>query len=445
MQGRGGGWRRIGPGAAVLLTMALALPSAPALAEEPPSGPAAAVLEPTRIEGATAPAPTQAGIGAVVDRTLKKSVLGSFSAVVVDPATGAVLYEREALRSRIPASTLKLVTAITALTVLDPQARLATRVVATDDALTLIGGGDSTLARDPSAKSGNASLRVLADAVAEQVQASKVRLVYDDSLFTGPTLGPGWPRGFPSDGVVAPVTALMVDQGRVRPGALARVTDPSRQAAEVFAGYLRERGVKVRGIERGTATGSATEIARVESPPIATLVQRMVTDSDNDLAEALAHLAGAKAFGKGSFDGGARAMERTMQDAKLVRGALAPVDGSGLSGRNAVSAGTLADLLESVTRQDDPSASAIGLALPVAGFTGTLADRFRGGASLPGAGLVRAKTGTLTGVTSLAGTVKDVDGRVLVFSVLANGVRSIPKARRALDLFASRLAECGCS
>ena len=171
----------------------------------------------------------------------------------------------------------------------------------------------------------------------------------------------------------------------------------------------------------------------------------MLTDSDNDLAEALAHLAGAKAFGKGSFEGGARAMVRTMQDATLVRGALAPVDGSGLSGRNAVSAGTLADLLESVTREEDPGTSGIGLALPVAGFTGTLADRFRGGASLPGAGLVRAKTGTLTGVTSLAGTVKDVDGRVLVFSVLANGVPSIPKARRALDLFASRLAECGCS
>ena len=427
------------------LVAALVAGAGPAGAEEPPTGPAPAVLEPTAIEDSSAPAPTASGIAAVVDRSLKKSVLGSFSAVVVDPATGEVLYEREALRSRIPASTLKLVTAVTALTILDPQARLATRVVATDDALTLIGGGDSTLARDPSKKSGNASLRDLADAVADQVQTAKVTLRYDDSLFTGPTLGPGWPRGFPAAGVVAPVTALMVDQGRVRPGSLPRVKDPSRQAAEVFAGYLRDRGVKVRGIEPGTATGGATEIARVESAPIGTLVQRMLTDSDNDLAEALAHLSGAKAFGKGSFDGGARAMERTMQDAKLVRGALAPVDGSGLSGRNAVSAGTLADLLESVTRQEDPGTSTIGLALPVAGFTGTLADRFRVGAELPGAGVVRAKTGTLTGVTSLAGTVKDVDGRVLVFSVLANSVPSIPKARRALDLFASRLAECGCS
>lgn len=431
--------------ASALLLGSLGVVAAPAaLAETPPSGPAPAVLEPTRIEGATAPAPTPAGIAAVVDRTLKKSVLGSFSAVVVDPASGEVLYEREALRSRIPASTMKLVTAMTALTVLDPQARLATRVVATDDTLTLIGGGDSTLARDPGKRSGNASLRALAGAVADQVQTSRVDLVYDDSLFTGPTLGPGWPRGFPAAGVVAPVTALMVDQGRVRPKALSRVADPSRQAAKVFADYLRERGVKVRSVAPGTATGGATEIARVESAPIATLVQRMLTDSDNDLAEALAHLSGAKAFGKGSFEGGARAMVRAMQDAKLVRGALAPVDGSGLSGRNAVSAGTLADLLESVTREQDPATSGIGLALPVAGFTGTLADRFRAGASLPGAGLVRAKTGTLTGVTSLAGTVKDVDGRVLLFSVLANGVRSIPKARRALDLFASRLAECGC-
>mgnify|MGYP006267913667 CR=1 FL=1 len=426
----------------VLITAVLG-PASDALAESPPTGPAPSVLPPVAVTGSTAPTPTPSGIASVADATLKKAALGSFSAVVVDPATGTVLHERQALRPRTPASTLKLLTAATALTVLDPQARLVTRVVADDRTITLIGGGDSTLTRTSRPREGLASLSALADAVAAQVQRGPVTLQIDASLFSGPTLGPGWPRSFPRDGVVAPVTALMVDQGRVRPGANARVADPARQAGRVFAAMLRTRGVDVQRIATGTASGG-TEIARVESPTIATLVQRMLTDSDDDLAEALAHLSGAKANGSGSFAGGAKAMARVAGDLRLPTGTLEVVDGSGLSGQNAVSTGLLANLLVHVVTQAEPSVSLIGLGLPVAGFTGTLADRFRVGSAQAGAGLVRAKTGTLTGVTSLAGTVVDVDGRMLVFAVLANGVPSIPRARAALDAFSSRLAKCGC-
>ena len=426
----------------VAAVMACALMAQPASAEPPPTAPAGPVLAPTAIEGSTAPVPTPAGLEKVSAATLRG--LGSFSAVVVDPATGEVLFERQALRPRIPASTLKLLTAATVLSVLDAQARLATRVVATEGTITLVGGGDSTLARDPRPKSGNASLRALADAVADELPGATVTLTFDDSLFTGPKLAPGWPKGWPAAGVVAPVTALMVDQGRRAPGSTARAADPSRRAAEVFAGFLRDRGLIVTGPRRGAAPAGAREIARVESPTISTLVQRMLTESDNDLAEALAHLAGAKAVGKASFAGGAKAMARTAQELKFEAGSLDLVDGSGLSGLNRVSVGTLADVLTNVVRQTDPAISAIGLGLPVAGFTGTLDDRFESGAMQDAAGVVRAKTGTLTGVTSLAGTVKDVDGRVLVFAVLANDVPSIPQARLALDRFSSRLAKCGC-
>jgi D-alanyl-D-alanine carboxypeptidase/D-alanyl-D-alanine-endopeptidase (penicillin-binding protein 4) len=58
---------------------------------------------------------------------------------------------------------------------------------------------------------------------------------------------------------------------------------------------------------------------------------------------------------------------------------------------------------------------------------------------------VHAKTGTLTGVTSLAGTVLDQDGRVLVFALIANKVGSIGAERETMDRIASRLATCGCS
>ena len=79
--------------------------------------------------------------------------------------------------------------------------------------------------------------------------------------------------------------------------------------------------------------------------------------------------------------------------------------------------------------------------LPVAGFTGTLTTRYESGA----AGLVRAKTGTLTGVNALAGTVVDEDGHLLAFAFLATGTPNTPEARSALDEAATALAACGCT
>jgi D-alanyl-D-alanine carboxypeptidase/D-alanyl-D-alanine-endopeptidase (penicillin-binding protein 4) len=78
----------------------------------------------------------------------------------------------------------------------------------------------------------------------------------------------------------------------------------------------------------------------------------------------------------------------------------------------------------------------------VAGGSGTLADRYEGAAT-GGRGWVRAKTGTLTGVNSLAGTVLDAEGRVLVFALLSNGPDPVA-VRPRLDLLAAALRSCGC-
>ncbi|MSW43877.1 MAG: D-alanyl-D-alanine carboxypeptidase/D-alanyl-D-alanine-endopeptidase [Actinobacteria bacterium] len=411
----------------------------------PPTSPAVAVLSPTPIAGSPAVAPTATGIQKAVTPLLKSSTLGQFSAVVIDPATENVLLDVRAGRPRIPASTAKLLTASAALSVLDPSERIATVVLVKDATLTIVGGGDSTLARKEIPGVDAASLADLADQVEAKVAANAVELWYDDSLFSGPELGPGWPSSFPIDGVVAPVTSLMVDQGRVRPGASSRVEDPARQAAQVLAGLLKKRGLTVTSIFNRKAPEGSTEVARVESPTIRDLVERMLTDSENDLAEALAHLVGGRLTGKASFATGAKAVEQTAEKLGLATDGLSIVDGSGLSGRDKVPPIALAELLVSVARQSDPALWPIGSGLPVAGFTGTLSDRFTGGLSSAAAGYVRAKTGTLSTVVALAGTVKDVDGRVLVFAVLANDVPSLDAARDTLDLFASRLAKCGCS
>ncbi len=80
--------------------------------------------------------------------------------------------------------------------------------------------------------------------------------------------------------------------------------------------------------------------------------------------------------------------------------------------------------------------------LPVAGFTGTLIDRYP--KESPGTGVVRAKTGTLTGVNTLAGTVVDADGRLLLFAFMTTGTTDPRAAQSALDHMASTLANCGC-
>lgn len=74
----------------------------------------------------------------------------------------------------------------------------------------------------------------------------------------------------------------------------------------------------------------------------------------------------------------------------------------------------------------------------MAGFSGTLSDRYTGKSA--GTGLIRAKTGTLTGVNTLAGTVVDRQGRLLAFAFLASGTTSPSDAQSALDRLATTLA-----
>jgi D-alanyl-D-alanine carboxypeptidase/D-alanyl-D-alanine-endopeptidase (penicillin-binding protein 4) len=116
-------------------------------------------------------------------------------------------------------------------------------------------------------------------------------------------------------------------------------------------------------------------------------------------------------------------------------------DASGLSPQDRVSPAALTALLATAVK--DPRFGPVLSGLPVGGFDGTLADRFRSG---PGGGVVRAKTGTLDGVSALAGLVRTRDGRLLAFDVTADGVRhgATARAQRALDRVATVLASCGC-
>jgi len=435
--------------AAALLATALITsvgPAASAADTLPPAGSSGASTPWQPISSSTAMGPSADGVQSQIDKLARDKDLRRSSVIVMDPGTDAVLYDKQGARALIPASTLKILTAAAALEALGPTTRLATTTSAVGDVVYLVGGGDSTLARkskQDSDPNGPATLRRLAWDTALALRGNtSVDIIFDDSLFEGRTLGPGWPKGFPAAGVVAPVTALMIDQGRKKASARARVADPSVQAARAFANYLEKKGIKVRSVKRGKAPENAAELARVESQTVTGIVQDMLTDSDNDVAESLGHLAGGALVGEASFSGGSRAIAQVLQSAGIDTQGLDLSDASGLSGRNRVSPMTVAQVLTDVVREERWTPISAGLA--VAGVSGTLANRFATKATRAGRGVVRAKTGTLTGVGSLAGIVVDEQDHPLVFAIISNRVRSQARARDTMDRIASNLAECGC-
>ena len=399
--------------------------------------------------------PTGAALQALVDQALADPVLGGRLAVsVVDVGSLDVLYERDAEAMLLPASTAKIVTAVTALTSLDDDARLTTRVVAgaAPGEVVVVGGGDPTLASSAEAQGTpqDARLDLLAAEVLASVGTEPVRrVVVDDTLYSGPTTGPGWTPAYVQGGNVAPVMALMVDGGRVRPDRRARSADPALDAGARLAALLA-RGGPLPEVVRGRAPDDARELGAVESAPVSSLVERMLSASDNDLAEALARQVALAEDQPASFSGAAAALRsasgRVLEPLGVRAEAVRLADGSGLSRDNALAPGALTRLLTGVVGGDPGALSPLLTGLPVAGFDGTLADRYREGPQADGAGVVRAKTGTLRGVSALAGVVRTAEGRLLAFALTADGVpagRNLA-AEVVLDRLAASFARCGC-
>ncbi|MFJ4713244.1 D-alanyl-D-alanine carboxypeptidase/D-alanyl-D-alanine-endopeptidase [Streptomyces sp. NPDC088785] len=411
-----------------------AAPSAPAVLAAP---------------GASVPGPSGPALAAVLDPLLKDASLGTKrTAAVVDAVTGERLYGRSAGDALTPASTTKLATAAAALTAAGPDHRIATRTALEQDSkeLLLIGGGDPTLTARQKNPYDAADLRTLADRTAASLKrrgATEVTLSYDTSLYSGPSLHP---LGVNEN--LAQVSALMADEARTddsRSGPAPRAADPADAAARTFAGLLRERGITTKGDPGpGKASGQAEDVAEVRSPPLSALVERMLTNSDNDIAEALARQTAIAADESHDFAGAGRAIEKQLKKLGLPLSGARFADGSGLDRTDKASAALLTGLLAKAADPARPALRSLLTGLPVAGFTGTLAHRYTDRADAYGTGLVRAKTGTLTGVNTLAGTVVDADGRLLVFAFLTEGAPAPGSAQAVLDRLASSVAHCGC-
>jgi len=420
----------------------------------PPSAPAAdaaAALStgaPTRpATGANAPAPTAAGVTAALATPLTAPALGpAVSAQVLDGPTGAVLYARRADALVAPASTSKLLTAAAVLTVHRPTDRFTTRVLAgpTPGSVVLVGGGDPTLSAAPAGQPTRYPEAGRISELAEQVRtalggAPVTRVLVDGSLFTGPAVEPSWaPEDSPSS-YGCPITAAMVDGGRDQPDAVILSATPDLAAGRALASALGGAAVS-----RGSAPPGARQLGAERSAPVGVLVEQMLRNSDNIIAEVLGRQVALAEHLAASFAGAAAAV-RTVLGRLGVQAGTGMRDASGLSARDRLPADAMVRVLRMATGPDHPEFRSIASGLSVAGWDGSLVEqnRFTGAAAV-GDGVVRAKTGSLTGVSNLAGLLTDRDGRQLIFLFVADRAPTEGPTRDAIDRLVTALVGCGC-
>ncbi|MEV0082092.1 D-alanyl-D-alanine carboxypeptidase/D-alanyl-D-alanine-endopeptidase [Saccharopolyspora sp. NPDC050642] len=399
--------------------------------------------------------PQQSGIRSVLAGPLSDTQsLGTLGGVVLDAQTGSVLWQQNQGQALMPASTGKLLTTSAALLALDHQHRFTTKVVrgSTPGSVVLVGGGDPTLSKLPAGEESVYDGAPRLDDLAAQVMAATggnvTSVQVDTSRYTGPEVARGWLPQDVAAGFYSPMQSAMLDGGRADP---ARDTSPRSQtpAMETAQELATRLGLGLAYVSEGTAPPNAQVLGQVQSATVQDMVETTLQRSDNMLAEALTREVAIATGNEPSFAGGTKAVFDVLRQNGFDVGGSTMADGSGLSLEDRVTPKLLAELLASATAPASPEGGlppqaaklrALLPGLPIAGGSGSLASRYQDGV---GQGWVRAKTGTLDGANSLAGTVVTKDGRLLVFALVSNGTSSAA-ARPALDKLAGALSTCGC-
>lgn len=221
---------------------------------------------------------------------------------------------------------------------------------------------------------------------------------------------------------------------------LLTIEDPALYAAYVFRERLALRGITVNGtIQKGSLPLRARRLGSHASEPLPALIRFMLKDSDNLAAELLVKAMGHHESGQqGSTENGLKVVRKVLGvEAGLDTLEYRMVDGSGLSWYDLVTPNQTIALLSAAYR-DSTVRVALWDALPVAGVDGTLKNRMR---SSPVKGMLRAKTGSLSGVSCLSGFVTTQEGETLAFSIMMNNFAgSSSGARRAQDDLGATLA-----
>jgi D-alanyl-D-alanine carboxypeptidase/D-alanyl-D-alanine-endopeptidase (penicillin-binding protein 4) len=381
-----------------------------------------------------APAAQAGGPAATVrmlDRQMNKA--GSASgAYVMDLDTGAELYARAPDVARMPASVNKLYTTSAALERYGAEGQLDTEVLGdshvddfgvVDGNLYLRGGGDPSFSRAEA----RGLARVLAGSGLAEVDG---RVIGDESRFDGLRGGPA--SNFRVSSWVGPLSGLAFNHGYTLAKRARFQRTPPLYAAQIFTRELKRAGIAVRRAARaGLAPGSAVLLGEWASPRMSVLVRRTNQPSDNYMAETLLKALGADFGGAGTTAAGAQVAR---SHAAEYGAAPTIVDGSGLSRRNFTTPRDVVELLAGMDKSELAKPMLVSLA--VAGRSGTLSDRMRGTAAQ---GRCRGKTGTLNGVSNLAGICRSRSGARTAFAILMSNV-SVWRAHPLQNKMAAALA-----
>jgi serine-type D-Ala-D-Ala carboxypeptidase/endopeptidase (penicillin-binding protein 4) len=401
---------------------------------------------------------------------------GQYSgAYVMDSETDAPLFAWRADTRRILASNTKLFTSAAALGRLGPDSTIATTLLGTGSLqpdgtwkgdLYLRGGGDPTFGTAAFSTRGYGS-DASVDALAAKLAAAGFtrvtgRVYGDESLFD--TLRGGPDSGYGTSPWVGPLSALDINHGYGPHGFLA---SPALYAAQKLDAALGAENIAVRGAPKtGVAPGGSPELAEVRSPTVARLLRLQNKPSENFFAEML--MKGLSVSGqpgdpvRGPTDplpatpttsnpaapttpapglpGPATTKGGTRVAVKFARTLGATpvlVDGSGLAHADRASPRSVATMLDRL--RDRAYFTALYDSLPIAGRDGTLDKRMR---HSPARNRCHAKTGSLIGVSALSGYCTTLRGRVVVFSILMNGV-NVSGARNIQDRMLGSIVRSG--
>ena len=321
----------------------------------------------------------------------------------------------------------KLYTATTALELMGPTGTLSTTVLGTghlgpdgrwEGNLYLRGGGDPTFGSQSFVNEWYGGRGTSISTLAKQ-------LVEIDGIHsvTGSVDGDGsyldTLRGDPSSGyrhdpeLIGNLSAVEFNRGAT--GSERGPHAPAAYAARQLRAALRAAGANVHGGSAATAPAGAQVLATASSPTIATLLGIMLPPSDNYFAETLIKDLGARFGGAGTTSAGASVVRSTIAHLLDIHPRL--LDGSGLSHSDATTPRQVVSLLALL--EPTPLGATLREDLAVAGKSGTLEKRMR---RTPAAGRCQGKTGTLDGVSNVAGYCQTANGDLLAFAFFTDGI-----------------------
>lgn len=363
----------------------------------------------------------QADIDTVLQDPLFTTASIGIKVVAVD--TGEVIYAKNTRKLHHPASTTKLFTAATALAKLKADYRFETTLYIDTDEDTgstnnvyLKGKADPVLQRGDLIK--------LADALLQTgVQSIQGNIVIDETYLDRVPEGPGWMW----DDRPLIISALSIRE--IEPDT--NTWNRAYACGHLLKTALMDRGVSVSGkVVSGTVPSDAQVVAKHLSAPLADILKLMNKPSDNWIAELVFKTIGAEVVGEpGTWQKGRQAVTeflgKIIDDPPPHRF----VDGSGLSRYNLLNAELLTNLLVYMYQNFELMPEYLA-SLPIAGVDGTLKNRMQG---MYAEKVLRAKTGTLSGVSSLAGYTVTADDEVFAFGILISHYVGPPALARGIQ------------